>query len=170
MWELRKDTEQRWQGDDNEGGEKGSKTEKKKEFIKGAKALREVGGEGESEFRGGTSIEKGFRERTSRQERRKWDKGVKKEKRIGWGERGGGSSVTACSTKHRNTGRLFAVGPIQKLISEIISVLLKWGLRCEMLQPCKRLSHLECVCSASVCVCSGQKLSPSTPAAVINIL
>lgn len=58
-------------GSDNEGGEKGSKTEKKKEFIKGAKSLREVGGEGESEFRGGTRIEKGFRQRTSRQERRK---------------------------------------------------------------------------------------------------
>lgn len=33
--------------------------------------MREVGGEGESEFRGGTRIEKGFRQRTSRQERRK---------------------------------------------------------------------------------------------------
>lgn len=33
--------------------------------------MREVGGEGESEFRGGRRIEKGFRERTSREERRK---------------------------------------------------------------------------------------------------
>lgn len=117
---------------------------------KGAEGEGVVGGEGEREFRGGGGIENRFAGGTSKREGRQRDKGEvgKRGGRQGEKSKRRCSSVTARATEHCGTARLFAMVPIQRLITVIISQLLTWGLRCEMLQPCKRL--VECVC---VCVC-----------------
>lgn len=101
--------------------------------------MTEVGGEGEREFRGGRRIEKGFGEGTGKREGRKQDKGGEEKGEDRLRREKGCSSVTACSTEHCNTARLFAIVPIQRLIRAIISQLLKLGLRYEMLQPSVRL-------------------------------